>query len=157
MFKSQILISVLYGKEALVESAVQSTTEASQVAKISNETQPGLQKQTPLLGEPTRNESDGGTGGSDHETAAYLLLLPAEDIETNPGPHCYACSNPVRHSTSPLCCSAQSLIKELPRALTTREPLPGQLDCPWASKGSWEVYPEGAAPSRLSQQTLVCS
>ncbi len=40
----------------------------------------------------------------------------------------------------------QSLIKELPRTLTSRELLPDHIDCPWASKGPWEVYPEGAAP-----------
>ncbi len=41
------------------------------------------------------------------------------------------------------CWVAQSLIKELARTLTSRELLPDQIDCPWASKGSWEVCPEG--------------
>ncbi len=49
--------------------------------------------------------------------------------------------------------ATESLIKELPIKLTLREPLPDQLDCPWASKGSWEVYPEGNPPSKLTQQT----
>ncbi len=57
-------------------------------------------------------------------------------------------NSPVRHRlVRPSCHSAaQHLIKELPRTLTSREPLPDQIDYPWASKGSWEVYPEGAAP-----------
>ncbi len=64
-------------------------------------------------------------------------------------------NSPVRHRLVRPCWRsvAESLIKELPKTLTSREPLPDQLDCPWARKGSWEVYPEGAAPSRLSQQT----
>ncbi len=32
---------------------------------------------------------------------------------------------------------------KLARTLTSREPLPDQIDCPWFSKGSWEVCPEG--------------
>ncbi len=50
--------------------------------------------------------------------------------------------------------AAESLIKELPRTLTSRELLPDQLDCPWASKGSWEVYPEGAAPQQANTANL---
>ncbi len=57
-------------------------------------------------------------------------------------------NSPVRHRlVRPSWRSAaESLIKELHRALTSREPLPDQIDCPWASKRSWEVYPESAAP-----------
>ncbi len=42
--------------------------------------------------------------------------------------------------------AAQSLIKELPRTLTSRELLPGQIECSGIKKDSWEVYPEGVAP-----------
>ncbi len=65
--------------------------------------------------------------------------------------------SPVRHRlVRPSWRSAsQSLLKELPRTLASREPLPDQIDCLWASKGSWDVYPQ--PPSRLSQQTTVCS
>ncbi len=43
--------------------------------------------------------------GGPSQAAASLLLLRAGDIETNPGQHCYACGNPVRHGTSPLRCA----------------------------------------------------
>ncbi len=43
--------------------------------------------------------------GGPSPAAASLLLLRAEDIETNPGPHCNTCGNPVRHGTSILRCS----------------------------------------------------
>ncbi len=43
--------------------------------------------------------------GGPSSAAASFLLLRAGDIETDPGSHCYACGNPVRHGTSPLRCS----------------------------------------------------
>ncbi len=46
--------------------------------------------------------------GGPSPAAASLLLLRAGDIETNTGPHCYACNNAVRHGTSPLRCSTVS-------------------------------------------------
>ncbi len=63
-------------------------------------------------------------------------------------PHDRLLNSPVLHRlVRPSWRSAtQSLIKELPRTLTSRELLPGHVDCAWASKGPWEVYPEGAAP-----------
>ncbi len=65
-------------------------------------------------------------------------------------------NSPVRHRlVRPSWGSAaESLIKEVPRTLASREPLPDQLDCPWASKGSWEVYPEGAAPQQANTANL---
>ncbi len=39
---------------------------------------------------------------------ASLLLLRTGDVETNSGPHCYTCGNPVRHDTSPLRCSTNN-------------------------------------------------
>ncbi len=43
--------------------------------------------------------------GGPSPAVASLLHLRAGDIETSPGPHCYACGNPVRHGTSVLRCS----------------------------------------------------
>ncbi len=51
--------------------------------------------------------------------------------------------------------AAQSLIKELPRTLTSREPLPDQIDCPCARKGSWEIYPEDATPQQTNVHPLA--
>ncbi len=64
-------------------------------------------------------------------------------------------NSPVRHRlVGPSWRSAaESLIKELPRTLKSREPLPDQLDCPWASKGSWKYTRKVQPPSRLTQQT----
>ncbi len=56
-------------------------------------------------------------------------------------------ATPVKAATSWLS-AAQSLIKELPRTLTSRKPLPNRIERPWANKGSWEVYPEGVSPQQ---------
>ncbi len=42
--------------------------------------------------------------------------------------------------------ATQNLIMELPRTKNSRESLPDQIDCPLASMGAWEVYPEGVVP-----------
>ncbi len=65
-------------------------------------------------------------------------------------------NSPVRHRlVRPSWRSAaQSLVKELPRTITSRELLPDQIDCPLSSKGSWEVYPEGAAPQQANTANL---
>ncbi len=65
---------------------------------------------TPRLGPPDRpgrrtTSTVFSPKGDPSPAAASLQLLRAGDIETNPGPHCYACGNPVRHGTSPLRCS----------------------------------------------------
>ncbi len=72
---------------------------------------------------------------------------------TSGHPRRWLLNSPVRYRLVRPCWRSadQSLIKELPRTLTSRKPHTDQTDCPWASKGSWEVYPEGVAPSRLSQ------
>ncbi len=71
-------------------------------------------------------------------------------------PHRRLLNSPVRHRlVRPSWRSAaESLIKELPRTLTSREPLPDQLDCPWTRKGSWEVYPEGTASQQANTANL---
>ncbi len=66
---------------------------------------------TPRLGPPNRpgrrtTSAVFSPKGGPSPAAVSLLLLRAGDIETNPGPHCYACGNPVRHGTSPLRCSS---------------------------------------------------
>ncbi len=45
-------------------------------------------------------------GGAPPATASLLLLL-AGDVETNPGPSCYACGQNFRQSDTPLNCHAQ--------------------------------------------------
>ncbi len=57
--------------------------------------------------------------------------------------HCLL-SFPVRHRLvlHSLRSAAQALITKPPRTQTSGEPLPDQIHCPWASKGSWEIYLE---------------
>ncbi len=47
-------------------------------------------------------------------------------------------NSPVRHRLlqSSWTSATQSLIEELPRTLTSREPLPDQMHCPWYSEAS---------------------
>ncbi len=70
--------------------------------------------------------------------------------KTAKSPRRHLLKSPVRHRLDRPCWrpAAQNLIKELPRTRASREPLPARNDCPWASKGSWNVYPEGAAPQQ---------
>ncbi len=48
----------------------------------------------------------------------------------------------------------QSLTKEMPNTLTSREPLPDQIVCPWASKGYWEEYPERVVPQQATTANI---
>ncbi len=45
--------------------------------------------------------------GDASPAAASLLLLLTKDVETNPGPSCYACGQNFRQSDTPLNCHAQ--------------------------------------------------
>ncbi len=50
--------------------------------------------------------------------------------------------------------SAQGLTKELLNTFTSKDPLPDQIECPWASNGHWEAhvttYTNGSATGRIN-------
>ncbi len=69
-------------------------------------------KQCPSSSDPRSGQGDGSPTvfskeGDASTAAASLLLLLAGDIETNPGPSCYACGQNFRQSDTPLSCHAQ--------------------------------------------------
>ncbi len=68
--------------------------------------------------------------------------------------------NPPVHQrlVRPSWCSVpQSLIMGLPSTLTSREPLPDQMECPWVSKGHCQVYQEGVANQQaIAENKFFC-
>ncbi len=53
--------------------------------------------------------------------------------------------------------TAKALTSRLPEALSSRNALQTLLECPWATKGQWKVFPEGElAPSDPPPTAETC-
>ncbi len=84
---------------------------------------------TPRLGPPGRpgrwtTSTVFSPKGDPYPAATSLLLFRAGDIESNPGPYCYACGNPVRHGTSATALLHYQLLCRVPQAVHQQRPPP---------------------------------